>query len=209
MDIKKYILKIIKDEETKNRYLAKFKITGLSEDQKIYLIAKMLRSMNEEESDNKEFAKNFDEIHLSKSPIRETILLSHMAIEHFLDKYLDILLPNNFKIPKQRLNFDLKLYLCSASDSGIGFLYNEIKTINNMRNKLAHNPNYNVLNGLKMLVNSDWIKSIISEIETIKEETDIINLSCRAICSIIHGIICEALRDKRDNRYPSYKQFVQ
>lgn len=107
-----------------------------------------------------------------------------------------------------RFNFNDKLYLCCAFNGGIGFLYKEIKTINKMRNKLAHNPDYHVSADLNQLIQSEWIKFVIPNIETVKEESDIINLSSRAICSIIHGIIRETHRDKSDYKFPSFTQFI-
>lgn len=210
MDIKQYILEIIKDERTQNEYLKGFNIPGLSDDQKIYLLAKMLREINEREDDVKKFSENFDRIYCSQSPVRETILLCHMAIEHFIDEYLSILLPNNFDIKeKPRFSFDEKLYLCVASNSGIGFFYNEIKLINKIRNKFAHNPKYDVLDSdLKILITNNWIAHVVPDIESVEEKSLIIERSCRAICSIIHGVICETLRGNRDLTFPSYKHFI-
>ncbi|MFJ1270147.1 hypothetical protein ACD661_16435 [Legionella lytica] len=210
MDIKKYILEIIKDEQTKSSYLQDCNIAGLSDDQKIYLIAKMLRELDEREADVKKFADNFDKIFGAKNPIRESILLCHMAIEHFMDEYLNILLPNQLKIAdKPRFTFDQKLYLCVASEPGLGFFYKEIKTINKIRNKFAHNSMYKIFNNdLQIFVKNEWLIYVDPDLQSLNETKPIIVQSCRALCSIIHGIISEKLREKCDVKFPSYKQFI-
>lgn len=210
MDIKKYILQIIKDDDTKKNYLELYKFLDISDDSKIYMIAKMLRSQAKEEIDTKNFAHEFEGLITTLVPMREAILLCHLIIEHYMDKYLKVIFPNSFNLINNapKFTFDQKLHMCVASNSPLMGFYKEIKELNAMRNKYVHNLNYNAPSDFILKLKKNTLfKNFYPDNQSLEDE-NILMIFTRFLCSVMYGYTQEEMRCRKDIFLPSYKGFL-
>ena len=68
-----------------------------------------------------------------------TILICHLAIEHYLNEWLTAANPGIAKLSKTRLSFTQKLSLIDKKSGNFPIFFRAIEKINNIRNKLVHN----------------------------------------------------------------------
>lgn len=85
------------------------------------------------------FLKDISEI----KDLRLLILLSHLYFENFIDEIIRKRLDSSSKILE--FSFIIKLEMLHASKIVDDFLYSELRFINNLRNKYAHNLYFDIL----------------------------------------------------------------
>jgi hypothetical protein len=91
------------------------------------------------------FEDMFREIFIHENPIA-LILITHLYIESICDKIINKILPNAKEVFKnnKNLTFSLKLDIIQASGKVPKPMCSDIKLINTLRNRTAHNLTYSI-----------------------------------------------------------------
>lgn len=103
---------------------------------------------------------------LNPSNIDDTLLLlrGHLAIEYFINTIFNLKLIRGKKDLTEGLNFDKKLRLVNSMDLINSDVYASIKSLNKLRNKIAHEFEYRVSNEDLLLVIKPLSKVVKKEL---------------------------------------------
>lgn len=87
-----------------------------------------------------------DKIGISSNDLTCLVIKSHLAIEALINKILLLVLPNGSMLEKYRFLSKLEILEAINIFEGNATIVSRIKSLNNFRNKYAHNFNYRATN---------------------------------------------------------------
>lgn len=102
----------------------------------------MLAQVDELEKEMHAFNKEYLELAGTNNPELPLVLRSHLIIEHYIDRYLDIAIPEVERWDELRLSFSMKLDIISNRKTSLYMVAPGIKALNKVRNKYAHDLHY-------------------------------------------------------------------
>ncbi|HDY89276.1 MAG TPA: hypothetical protein ENH82_14310, partial [bacterium] len=106
------------------------------------LFKKLLADASAIEKDFYVFKQKYHELWNIDHELKATVLQCHLILEVFLAEYLKHANPAASRIGKSRLTFAQKVELAYHPQTNFAFLIEGIKSLNTLRNKLAHHVGY-------------------------------------------------------------------
>ena len=102
----------------------------------------MLSQIDKLEQELASFSQEYRGLIEGEDKNLSVVLRSHLIIEHYIDRYIALAIPEIEDWEQLRLTFSNKLEIINNRRTSIAMLYPAIKALNKIRNKYAHNLNY-------------------------------------------------------------------
>src|SRR5690606_25848733 len=99
----------------------------------------MLSQADELEKEMNSFNEEYSDLAGTDNPQLPLVLRSHLIIEHYMDKYLTVAIPEVECWDDLRLSFNMKLDIINNRKTSLHVIAPSIKALNKIRNKYAHN----------------------------------------------------------------------
>ncbi len=104
------------------------------------------------------FNIQFDNMLHSSTDQMAIVLKCHLIIEYYIDEYIKYAFPSIKNIEKMNLRFANKVEMINNQNTTFGMYYKSLKQINSLRNKFAHNLDYEIrisdVNEIAVIINA-------------------------------------------------------
>jgi hypothetical protein len=96
------------------------------------------------EADHKKFRGEFEKFWGKDNDVLGLILKCHLIVEAFMTECLRVVFPGIDNFEDARLSFSQKHHLLTGWTFGFPWIKDGVRALNSLRNKVAHNINYEI-----------------------------------------------------------------